>query len=370
MLIDNQPYQSIWWNETQVCPQIIDQRQLPHGLVIENLYTFADCIRAITEMWVRGAPLIGVTAAYAMHLATRENTADKWHNMAQQLLNARPTAVNLRWAVEQQLGIMTTYKHNLALCIEKTLQKAKQIEQDDINTCHQIGQNGLPLLKAIAIQKNNKPINIMTHCNAGWLACTDWGTATAPVYMAAAEGIALHVWVSETRPRNQGASLTAWELGQNDIPHTLVTDNCCGHLLQNGEVDICIVGSDRTTLTGDVANKIGTYLKALAAHDNNVPFYVALPSSTIDDRITDGKSHIIIEQRDPNEVKYVQGLSNGKVSEVLIAPPNTPAINYAFDVTPARYISGLITERGICAANSTDIRKMFPELGNSYAYSK
>lgn len=371
MLINNRHYQSIWWDETLSLPKIIDQRLLPHHLSVKTLHNLDEAVQAIAEMWVRGAPLIGVTAAYAMHLAARQierqpHTTDKaginWPAAAQKLLSARPTAVNLRWAVEQQLAVVEQCQKNGISCLEPTLNKARLIEQNDIAVCHKIGANGIALLEAIAKTKNGQPVNILTHCNAGWLACTDWGTATSPIYQAAARHIPLHVWVSETRPRNQGANLTAWELNQNHIPHTLVTDNCCGHLLQHGHIDLCIVGSDRTTIAGDVANKIGTYLKALAAKDNNVPFYVALPASTIDGRIKNGLQEITIEQRDPNEVKYVQGLFNNQPAQVLIAPADTPAVNYAFDVTPARLVSGLITERGICEANETAIRQMFPEL--------
>ena len=357
MKINNQHYRSIWWNDALQLVQIIDQRYLPHQLVIQNLCSLADCATAIRDMWVRGAPLIGVTAAYGMYYAALQaNNNNHLQTLAQQLIDTRPTAVNLQWAVEQQLNSIlaqtNTEKH-----AQLALQNAHQIANQDVEICRMIGVHGLNLLQQIAQKKET--INILTHCNAGWLACTDWGTATSPIYQAAQAGINVHVWVSETRPRNQGANLTAWELNQNNIAHTLVVDNCCGHLLQHGMVDICIVGTDRTTYTGDVANKIGTYLKALAAHDNNVPFYVALPSSTIDWETNNGIQNIPIEQRNPNEVRYVSGLHNGTIKEVLITPASTPAANYAFDVTPARLVTGLITEKGICPATQIGIAQLF-----------
>ena len=362
MKINNQHYRSIWWNETEQVVQIIDQRYLPHRLVIKNLTSLANCATAIADMWVRGAPLIGVTAAYGMYYATLEADVLRFEQhlqqLAQQLIATRPTAVNLQWAVKQQLNHILA-QTNTAKRVQAALDMAHQIANQDIEICRMIGVHGLGLLQTIAKQKNGV-VNVLTHCNAGWLACTDWGTVTSPIYQAAQAGIKLHVWVSETRPRNQGANLTAWELGENNIPHTLVVDNCCGHLLQQGMVDICIVGTDRTTYTGNVANKIGTYLKALAAHDNGVPFYVALPSTTIDWGISEG-SDINIEQRSPNEVLYVSGLHQGTIKEVLIAPANTPAANYAFDVTPSRLITGLITDRGVCAASKTGIAHLFPE---------
>lgn len=357
MKINNQHYRSIWWNDALQLVQIIDQRYLPHQLVIKNLSSLAHCATAIGDMWVRGAPLIGVTAAYGMYYAALQaHNNSHLQTLAQQLIATRPTAVNLQWAVEQQLNSILTQTNNTNYA-QIALQNAHQIANQDVETCRMIGVHGLNLLQQIAQKKQT--VNILTHCNAGWLACTDWGTATSPIYQAAQAGIKIHVWVSETRPRNQGANLTAWELNQNNIDHTLVVDNCCGHLLQHGMVDICIVGTDRTTYTGDVANKIGTYLKALAAHDNNVPFYVALPSSTIDWQTNNGIQNIQIEQRNPNEVRYVSGLHNGTIKEVLITPESTPAANYAFDVTPARLVTGLITEKGICPATQTGIAQLF-----------
>jgi len=298
--------------------------------------------KAIKEMWVRGAPLIGITAAYGLYLATLEaqgksNSAEYLQECARRLLETRPTAVNLRWAVH-----------------------ALRLKQEDIEVCRKIGEHGIALIEEKSIAKSGDTINILTHCNAGWLACVDWGTATSPIYQAHNKGIKVHVWVDETRPRNQGARITAWELGQHGIPHTIITDNAGGHLMQQGMVDMCIVGTDRTTRKGDVANKIGTYLKALAAKDNDVPFYVALPSSTIDWEIEDGKD-IPIEVRDEEEVLCIYGQHEGTIKQVRLAPQNSRGLNYGFDITPARLVTGLITERGICKADECDIENLFPD---------
>lgn len=369
MKVQNKHYRSIWLHPQQNnAVQIIDQRYLPHELHIKTLTNWQDCADAIAEMWVRGAPLIGATAAFGMYLATLQLPQQEQENyiqtVANALLSTRPTAVNLSWAIKKQLNAIEQ-KTSKAHWAEATLKTALQIADEDVETCRLIGLHGLPLLQALHAQKpDGQALNILTHCNAGWLACVDWGTATSPIYQAAQMGIPLHVWVSETRPRNQGANLTAWELAENGIAHTLVADNCCGHLMQHGMVDICITGTDRTTRSGDVANKIGTYLKALAAKDNGVPFYVALPSSTIDWTISNGLQEITIEQRHPDEVRYVNGYSNGKHCRVLIAPENSPAANYGFDVTPARLITGLITERGICAASEPGLSALFPDIAD------
>ena len=345
--------------------QIIDQRFLPHRLVIEDLKTAADVVRAIKEMHVRGAPLIGVVGAYGMYLALLEasKTPDfdtVVQKSAQDLKTARPTAVNLEWAVERQVQAIC-----LAQSVEQKIQiafeTANQIAEEDIEICRKIGEHGLRLIEELNLKKNGRPINVLTHCNAGWLACVDWGTATAPIYFAFRKGIPIHVWVSETRPRNQGAALTAWELAEEGIPHTVVADDACGHLMQRGLVDCVMVGTDRTTYTGDVANKIGTYLKALAASDNRIPFYVALPSSSIDWKLENGVREIPIEKRSPDEVRYVSGLLGDKIESVLITPKESPAENFVFDVTPRHLITKLITERGICEANEKDILQLFPE---------
>ncbi len=342
-----------------------DQRYLPHQCNIYTIQSSLDAINAISNMVVRGAPLIGVTAAYGMWLAAIE--ASKHKNFeghiataAEQLKASRPTAVNLTWAVDQSLSIINATK-GLTEKVDAALALAERLKQDDVETCFQIGTHALPLIEAIHAKNPKKPVNILTHCNAGWLACIDWGTATSPIYQAHDLGIPVHVWVDETRPRNQGANLTAFELGQQGIPHTLIADNTGGHLMQHGMVDMVIVGTDRTTRQGDVANKIGTYLKALAANDNNVPFYVALPSSTIDWKINDGLEEIPIEMRDENEVRFIRGKGSNEVVDVLICPESTTAANYGFDVTPARLVTGLITERGICEASEQGLTSLFPE---------
>lgn len=345
--------------------QVIDQRQLPHRLVWQDLNDLATAAWAIEAMVVRGAPLIGATAAMGLFLAALEvrsqsNFREAIEASAQRLLQTRPTAVNLHWAIARQLACLADCPSG-AIAVDQLRTGAVQILEDDVRQCAQIGEHGAPLIEAIHA-RTGRPVNILTHCNAGWLACVDWGTATAPIYHAFDRGIPLHVWVDETRPRNQGAKLTAWELGQHGVPHTLIPDNAGGHLMQHGRVDLVMVGSDRTTRNGDVANKIGTYLKALAANDNQVPFYVALPSPTIDWTLRDGLREIPIEQRSDREVKYMDGRTeSGAIVEVLICPESSPAANYGFDVTPARLVTGLITERGICAASEAGLRSRFPE---------
>jgi methylthioribose-1-phosphate isomerase len=364
MKVDGKDYRTIWLNDEDTI-SIIDQRYLPHRFVTENIRSVNDMVTAIKEMHVRGAGLIGAAAGFGMYLAVKEaalkNKFEEYVNeCARKLKQSRPTAVNLEWAVERQLTAIfaaASYEEKL-LAAQKT---ALDIADEDAEYCRHIGQNGVQLIEDIAGKKKG-PVNILTHCNAGWLAFVDHGTATAPIYEAFEKGIDLHVWVDETRPRNQGASLTAWELVNQGIPHTVIADNTGGHLMQHGMVDIVITGADRVTRTGDAANKIGTYLKALAAYDNNVPFYVAFPSSTFDWSITDGLKDIQIEERSGDEVKYIQGLCDDSVKTVLVTPSSSSAVNYAFDVTPRRLITGLITERGICAANESSIIKLFPEM--------
>jgi methylthioribose-1-phosphate isomerase len=366
MNINGIHYRTIWVKpDDEKVIQIIDQRYLPHQLIIEDLKSAADVIKALREMHVRGAGLIGATAGYGMYMAALEAPGNSlfdrfMDDTADRLKSARPTAVNLSWAVEKQL-------YNIQGCRsvpEKTVmafQTAHEIAEMDVTSCRRIGEHGVRLIEEISRKKGGKTVNILTHCNAGWLAFVDHGTATSPIYLAAEHGIDVHVWVDETRPRNQGASLTAWELGHQHVPYTVITDNAGGHLMQHGLVDMVIVGSDRATCSGDVANKIGTYLKALAALDNQVPFYVALPSSTIDWTMEDGIKEIPIEERGGDEVKYIEGRCDGEIKKVLLTPENAKAANYGFDVTPARLITGLITERGICQPTKTSIMELFPE---------
>lgn len=352
-----QPTRTIWpKEEDRRIIQTIDQRWLPHEFVIEDLTCVDDAASAIKEMHVRGAGLIGVTAGYGMYLAALENSDTKFLVAAGDKLKAtRPTAVNLEWAVHRQLAVLKDAEN-----VSKTaFETANALADEDAACSKQIGCHGVGIIEAI-YSKKQEPVNILTHCNAGWLAFIEHGTATAPIYEAHNRGIPVHVWVDETRPRNQGARLTAWELGTRGVPHTVIADNVGGHLMQHGLVDMCIVGTDRTTRNGDVANKIGTYLKALAAYDNQVPFYVALPSSSIDWDMDDG-SQIPIEQRGGEEVRYIQGMHEGSIKKVLLTPEDSPAANYGFDVTPSRLITGLITERGICDANEDAILELFPE---------
>ena len=358
MRVDGVHYRSIWVNDDGETIAIIDQRQLPQAFEIINLATLADACAAIREMAVRGAPLIGATAAYGLYLAMREDAGDDcMQAAAEALLSTRPTAVNLRWALDRMRARLAGTPS--AERVARALAEADEISRLDVDTNRSIGEHGLELIREIAARKGpGEAVNILTHCNAGWLATVDWGTATAPIYQAHDAGIALHVWVDETRPRNQG-TLTAWELGHHGVAHTYIVDNAGGHLMQHGLVDLCLVGSDRTTYTGDVCNKIGTYLKALAAHDNGVPFYVCLPGSTIDWQAANG-AEIPIEQRAAEEVAAVSGaLPGGGRGSVSVIPPASPVANYAFDVTPARLVSGLITERGILAASEAALRGAF-----------
>ncbi len=360
MKIDGQAYRSIWPVNAGRAVEIIDQRKLPHVFEIVQLKQVEDAARAIRDMYVRGAPLIGATAAYGICLAMQKDPSNR--NLAEAttlLKSTRPTAINLHWALaEMNAGVSElpeSERHQAAL------KRAGEICDEDVELCKSMGRHGLTLIEKLW-EKHHRSINILTHCNAGWLATVDWGTALAPIYMAHNAGIPVHVWVDETRPRNQGAHLTAWELGKHGVSHTIIVDNAGGHLMQHGEVDICFVGTDRTTSTGDVCNKIGTYLKALAAHDNNVPFYVCAPSPSIDWQLQDGIQEIPIEQREANEVHEVSGLdSAGNVSSVRITPPSSEAANYAFDVTPARLVTGLVTERGVCKASRDGLQQLFPE---------
>ncbi len=343
--------------------QIIDQRQLPHEFKIVDLNTREDVAIAIRDMWVRGAPLIGATAAYGIAIHMREDPSDEALQETREMLYAtRPTAVNLRWALDNMCQLLAPLP--VAERATAAFERATLICDEDVETNRRIGVHGLELVRSIANNKpEGEPVRILTHCNAGWLATVDWGTATSPMYHAVEAGIPIHVWVDETRPRNQGAYLTSWELVGHGVPHQLIVDNAGGHLMQNGQVDMVIVGTDRTTASGDVCNKIGTYLKALAAHDNGVPFYVALPSPTIDWMVNDGVREIPIEERAGREVTHVAGLApDGSVVEVQISPDGTEAGNPAFDVTPARLITGLITERGVCAPSADALAEMFPEM--------
>ena len=366
MKIQNKLYRTIWLKpDNSRIVQIIDQRKLPFQFVIEDLHSVSELAIAIKDMHVRGAGLIGATAGYGMYMASLEAKEfafkDQIQKSAKLLKATRPTAVNLQWAVDRQLDLLGNC-NNLSEFVEKSLDMANVIADEDADMCRSIGIHGFPLLESISKKKRGEIVNILTHCNAGWLAFTDYGSATAPIYLAYDKGLKIHVWVDETRPRNQGARLTAWELGSHGVPHTIIPDNAGGHLMQHGLVDIVITGADRVTSTGDTANKIGTYLKALAAKDNKVPFYVALPSSTFDWILTDGISDIPIEQRDSREMKFMEGFSaDGSIDEIQIIPDNHAVANYGFDVTPARLITGFITERGICEANNKSIRQLFPE---------
>ncbi len=347
----------IWLDERSGHVQVIDQRELPHRERVLDLKNTDDAIAAIRDMVVRGAPLIGITAAYGVYLALRDGTAPL-ADEARRIKAARPTAVNLAWAVDRVLGRLEGVTDPGEKC-EAARREADEIFRLEADRCRRIGMHGLPLIEKIGAARGGRRVNVLTHCNAGWLACGRYGTATAPIYAAAESGIDIHVWVDETRPLNQGARLTAWELAQQGVAHTIITDNAGGHLMQHGMVDLVIVGTDRTTRCGDVANKIGTYLKALAARDNGVPFYVALPSSTFDWDLSDGVAQIPIEERDPDEVRFVQGSEEGRLTRVLVGPGDSPAANYAFDVTPARLVTGFITEKGVCAANEAAIRALF-----------
>ena len=366
MLVNGKQQTSLWWkgnNPKSVF--IIDQRQLPFNYIIEELKSIDDVYIAIKDMHLRGAPLIGGAAVWGIYLSClsisdHDNFDEILLEHGTILKSARPTAVNLEYAINSVIKKIRNFKS-----IEDKIYNAKQLAIDfcknEIESCRLIGEFGLPLIEDISVRKNGETVNILTHCNAGWLACIDYGTATSPIYLAHDKGIKVHVWVDETRPLNQGSRLTAWELGQHGIPHTIITDNMGGLLMQKGMVDMCIVGSDRTTKTGDVANKIGTYLKALAARDNNIPFYVALPSSTIDFSISDGLKDIIIEERDENEVLFTSGFFENNMITIRTSPDGSKALNIGFDITRAHLVSGLITERGICKATEEGIKKLFPE---------
>jgi len=370
MNITGKEFRTIWLKpDDPTMVQVIDQRKLPHRHVIYDLKNYTDGAFAIKEMLVRGAPLIGATAAWSLYLAAVEARATgvnfksqlAFIRQAGEILGkTRPTAVNLRWGIDRMLSILGEASDSETL-IERLRNEAQAICDEDVERSYRIGEQGVELLAQIAEQKSGEPVNILTHCNAGSLATINWGTATAPMYVAQQRGIPIHVWVDETRPRNQGSQLTAWELARSGIDHTVIVDNAGGHLMQHGLVDICLTGTDRTTRSGDVANKIGTYLKALAARDNDVPFYVALPSTTIDWTITDGLRDICIEERSPMEVTHITGLDGDEVRVVQIVTDESPVKNYAFDVTPARLITGLITERGICTASEEGLAGLFPE---------
>ena len=357
MKIEGKEYRTIWFDKKSKVVKIIDQTKLPHQFIIKDLKTVKDAVNAIKTMEVRGAPLIGGTAAYGLVLALIENNDQAFlKNSCMELINSRPTAINLKWAVDRMMKKLSGINSNEILNI--AINAAKEICEEDVKFCKNIGINGLKIIEEI-YNKKKDTVNILTHCNAGWLATIDWGTATSPIYHAHKKGIPVHVWTDETRPRNQGANLTSYELNEEEIPNTIIADNTGGILMQRGEVDMCIVGTDRTIATGDVANKIGTYLKALAAKDNNVPFYVALPSSTIDWETTDFKN-IPIEERNSEELSHVEGLDeNNNIKKVLIYPKKSKAMNLAFDVTPAKYVTGLITEKGVCEASREGLKKLF-----------
>jgi len=365
MKVGEQHYRTIWFDEAEDAVRIIDQRWLPHEFRIVSLRTLEDFATAIRDMWVRGAPLIGATAAWGVASEMRRDPSDdNLEHVASVLLATRPTAVNLRWAIDIMRRLLEPLPPQERA--QAAFRKAQEICDEDVAMNEAIGEHGLELIRQIAASKPaGEPVHVLTHCNAGWLATVDWGTATAPIYKAHEAGLPVHVWVDETRPRNQGAHLTAWEMASHGIDHHLIVDNAGGHLMQQGLVDIVIVGTDRTTACGDVANKIGTYLKALAARDNRVPFFVALPSPTIDWQLCEG-GDIPIEERDGEEVRKVWGrLDEGTITQVQICPDATPAANPAFDITPARLVSGLITERGVCPASREGLEKLFPEMAQA-----
>lgn len=360
MKIGNKHYRTIWVADDGWSVEIIDQTQLPHRFETARLKTLEDAAHAIRTMQVRGAPLIGATAAYGVCLALRRDPSDEMleHAVAK-LAATRPTAINLRWALDEMLAAVRNLPHERRAA--RAYARAAEICDEDVETCRRIGEHGLEIIRRHAAAKGGGAVNILTHCNAGWLACVDWGTALAPIYMAHDEGVPVHVWADETRPRNQGAALTAFELGAHGVPHTIIADNAGGHLMQRGAVDLCITGTDRTAANGDVANKIGTYLKALAARDNGVPFYVALPHSTIDWQLADGFA-IPIEERDSEEVTRITGRTDtDEIVTVEIAAPGSRAANPAFDVTPARLVTALITERGVCPASREGLLGLYPE---------
>ncbi len=357
MKIEGQNYKTIWFDKNLKNIKIIDQTKLPHEFIIKDLKTVKDAINAIKVMEVRGAPLIGATAAFGIVLAIKENNDLNFiKKSAEDLVKARPTAINLQWAVHRMNNKISMIKSENLFDI--ALNEAELICDEDEKFSEEIGKNGLKIIEEIYNKKKNT-INILTHCNAGWLATIDWGTATSPIYHAHKKGIPIHIWVDETRPRNQGANLTSYELNEEGVPNTIIADNTGGILMQRGQVDMCIVGTDRTLSNGDVCNKIGTYLKALAAYDNNIPFYVALPSSTIDWNLKDSRD-IPIEERDTKELSHIDGmLGDNKIDSVQIYPKKSRAMNLAFDVTPAKYVTSLITEKGICDASEDGLKKLF-----------
>jgi len=357
-------FRTIWLKpDDPTVVQIIDQRLLPHDYKVHDLRTWQDADMAIADMYVRGAPLIGATAAWGLYLAALEDpTPSGVRKAADALLQSRPTAVNLRWGIERIMRLVEQSDIDL---VERIRMDAQAICDEDVEISRGIGEHGVTLIEEISKRKAGNTVNVLTHCNAGSLATINYGTATAPIYIAQQRGIAVHVWVDETRPRNQGSQLTAWELAESGVPHTLIVDNAGGHLMQHGKVDLVITGTDRTTRCGDVANKIGTYLKALAARDNDIPFYVALPSTTIDWQSRDGIAEIPIEERDAEEVSHIYGMVDGQPARVRTTASDTPICNPAFDVTPARLVTGLITERGICAASEDGLLGLFPEQKNT-----
>ncbi|MGE5545450.1 MAG: S-methyl-5-thioribose-1-phosphate isomerase [Solirubrobacterales bacterium] len=366
MKINGTPFRTIWPAADGRGVEIIDQTRLPHEFVIVRLETLADAARAIKDMWVRGAPLIGATAAYGMALAAASDASEAGLRAAYATLHAtRPTAINLKWALDEMMAALLPLPAPERATAARA--RAAAICDEDVAINSALGEHGLAAFREIWERRRAEGatrLNVLTHCNAGWLATVDWGTAIAPIYKAFDAGLPIHVWVDETRPRNQGASLTARELNWHGVPHTVIPDNTGGHLMQHGMVDVCIVGTDRVTRNGDVCNKIGTYLKALAARDNGVPFYVALPSPTIDWTVADGIREIPIEERDPTEVTHIAGkTADGRVAAVQLTPDGSPAVNYGFDVTPARLVTGLVTERGICAASPDGLKALFPERG-------
>jgi len=371
MNVHGKHYRTIWVEkDSPEIVRIIDQRHLPHKFVVEDLRTVDEMARAIKDMHARGAGLIGACAGYGIYIAALnapKDSVDSFMSFLDEsgdtLKATRPTAVNLAWAVDRQMEAITAAGGDVENRIRTSFQTAGIIADEDAEFCRRIGEHGAAVIKEISRKKKGGTVNILTHCNAGWLAFVDYGTATSPIYAAYNAGIKVHVWVDETRPRNQGARLTAWELGEHGVPHSVIADNVGGHLMQHGMVDMVITGTDRTTYTGDVGNKIGTYLKALAAKDNDVPFYVALPSSTFDWEMKDGVAEIPIEQRNADEVRTINGLYKGEIVTVQLAPDGSPGVNYAFDVTPARLITGLITERGICDASSDGVLGLYPEKG-------
>ncbi len=365
MRIHGTPYRSIWPDPAAGGPVLVlDQRKLPHALEVLALQTWEETAEAIRNMTVRGAPLIGATAAFGMYLAGRAarpaSFASDLRTAGEALMATRPTAKDLEWAVRRQWAVVAAV-HDPAVAIALLREEALRVSEASVADCRRIGEYGLAFIEDLYRRHPGRPVNILTHCNAGWLACVDYGTATAPIYLAHDAGIPVHVWVDETRPRNQGASLTAWELGGHGVPHTLIVDNAGGHLMQHGKVDLVITGADRITRCGDAANKIGTYLKALAARDNGVPFYIAAPASTFDAAMRDGVREIPIEERDAREVTHMAGDSGSGVAHVRICPPDTPVSNYGFDVTPARLITGIITERGVAEASEGALLRLFPE---------